>query len=278
MNKRIHSKNELRERKKDYISSLSDLLTQLSGRISVILIHPKYQGNIGAIARLMKNNGLTDLRIVGGPPIENEAIYRAMNGKEILEAATHYDTFEEAAKGFSVVAGTSSSPTYSDRKFLRLPTTPKDFWRTNFPGNKKIALVFGREDDGLRNSEIEACNAFIYIPANPEYPVYNLSHAVSIILYEMMNQLPESSPDIAEAISEENFSLLIENAFELLDLINYPGYKRANAEIMIKKIANRANLTESEFYKIMGIVRYMKYLVQDSQNNEAGKPPQEKGN
>ncbi len=275
MNKRILSKIELKERKKDYLSSLHEQLSSLSSRISVILVHPKYQGNIGAIARLMKNNGLTDLRIVGGPQIENEAIYRAMNGKEILETATHYDSFEEAAKGFTVIAGTSSSPTYSDRKFLRLPTTPQEFWKTNLQGNKKIALAFGREDDGLRNTEIEMCNAFMYIPANPEYPVYNLSHAVSIILYEMLNQLPESSPNIAETISDENFNLLMGNAFELLDFINYPEYKRANAEVMIKKIASRSNLTESEFYKIMGVVRYLKYHLQDSAEEEKDEVPPE---
>ena len=275
MNKRILSKIELKERKKDYLSSLHEQLSSLSARISVILVHPKYQGNIGAIARLMKNNGLTDLRIVGGPQIENEAIYRAMNGKEILETATHYDSFEEAAKGFTVIAGTSSSPTYSDRKFLRLPTTPQEFWKTNLQGNKKIALAFGREDDGLRNTEIEMCNAFMYIPANPEYPVYNLSHAVSIILYEMLNQLPESSPNIAETISDENFNLLMGNAFELLDFINYPEYKRANAEVMIKKIASRSNLTESEFYKIMGVLRYLKYHVQDSAEKERDQVPPE---
>ncbi len=275
MNKRILSKIELKERKKDYLSSLHEQLSSLSSRISVILVHPKYQGNIGAIARLMKNNGLTDLRIVGGPQIENEAIYRAMNGKEILETATHYDSFEEAAKGFTVIAGTSSSPTYSDRKFLRLPTTPQEFWKTNLQGNKKIALAFGREDDGLRNTEIELCNAFMYIPANPEYPVYNLSHAVSIILYEMLNQLPESSPNIAETISDENFNLLMGNAFELLDFINYPEYKRANAEVMIKKIASRSNLTESEFYKIMGVVRYLKYHLQDSAEEEKDEVPPE---
>ena len=267
MKKRILSKIELKERKEDYISSLSEQLSRLSERISVILVHPKYQGNIGAIARLMKNNGLNDLRIVGGPSIENEAIYRAMSGKEILESATHYDSFGEAVKGFSVIAGTSSSPTFSDRKFLRLPVTPQEFWKSHLKGDKKIALVFGREDDGLRNTEIEICNAFMYIPANPDYPVYNLSHAVSIILYEMLNQMPESSPDIAESISEGNFNLLIENVFGILDLIDYPGYKRPNAEVMIKKIASRANITESEFYKIMGMARFLKYLVQDSRKN-----------
>lgn len=275
MNKRILSKIELKERKEDYISSLSEQLSRLSERVSVILVHPKYQGNIGAIARLMKNNGLNDLRIVGGPSIENEAIYRAMSGKEILESATHYDSFEEAVKGFSVIAGTSSSPTFSDRKFLRLPVTPQEFWKSHLKGDKKIALVFGREDDGLRNTEIEICNAFIYIPANPDYPVYNLSHAVSIILYEMLNQMPESSPDIAESISEENFNLLIENVFGILDLIDYPGYKRQNAEVMIKKIASRANITESEFYKIMGMARFLKYLVQDSRKDASDNAKQE---
>ncbi len=267
MNKRIQSKLVLKEKKEEHLKNLSAKLTELSEKVSVILVHPKYQGNIGAIARLMKNSGLTDLRLVSPMEIENEAIYRAMNGREILENATRFDSFEEAIKGFSVVAATSSSPTYSDRKFLRLPVTPETFWNTSLHTARKIALVFGREDDGLRNEEIELCNSFMFIPANPEYPVYNLSHAVSIILYEMIKQLPESDSEIVEPISPENLERLLESAGELMDILKYPGYKRPNADVMIKKIASRAALTESEFYKIMGVLRFLKYMSSGS------KPP-----
>lgn len=268
MNKRVQSKIVLREKKEQYVSDLSLKLASISGKVSVILVHPKYQGNIGAIARLMRNSGLSDLILVSDKPIENEAIYRAMYGKEILENARRFDSLAAAIEDFTVVAATSSSPTYSDRKFLRLPSTPEVFWKTNLNSSDKIALVFGREDDGLRNEEIELCNAFIFIPANPEYPVFNLSHAVSIILYEMIKQLPESNSEIVEPISPENFLLLMNSVSELMDILDYPDYKRPNADIMIKRIASRANLTESEFYKIMGILRFTKYMVSDSKDEE----------
>lgn len=233
-------------------------------RISVILVHPKYQGNIGAIARLMKNAGLTDLRLVSDLNIENEALFRAMNGRELLEKAQRFDSFEDAIKDFSVVAATSSSPTYSDRKFLRLPSNPEDFWKTNLSSGERIALVFGREDDGLRNEEIELCNSFIYIPANPDYPVFNLSHAVSIILYEMLKQLPESKPEMSDPIAPMNLDLLINSFEELLDLTDYPDYRKPNAKVMIRRIASRANITESEFYKMMGILKYFKFTAREN--------------
>lgn len=270
MSKRIQSKVILRQKKAEYLKNLSAKLDEFSEKVSVILVHPKYQGNIGAIARLMKNSGLTDLRLVSSMDIENEAVYRSMSGREILENASRYESLEDAIKGFTVVAATSSSPTYSDRKFLRLPSTPEAFWNTNLHTAKKIALVFGREDDGLRNEEIELCNAFMFIPANPDYPVFNLSHAVSIILYEMVKQIPESDSEIVEPISPENFDLLLQGAEELMDILKYPKYKRPNADVMIKKIASRTKLTESEFFKIMGILRFLKYKASGS------KPPGEK--
>lgn len=265
MSKRIQSKLDLKEKKEEYLRTFSERLGDLSERVSVVLVYPKYQGNIGAVARLMKNCGLKDLRLVSSTEIENEALYRSMNGRDILETATRYENLKDAISDFSVVAATSSSPTYSDRNFLRLPSTPETFWKKTLHSASKIALVFGREDDGLRNEEIELCNAFMFIPANPEYPVFNLSHAVSIILYEMVKQLPESDAGIVEPISPENFDLLLKGAGELMDILNYPKYKRANADVMIKKIAVRANLTESEFFKIMGILRFLKYLTSGSE-------------
>ena len=274
LNKSTPSKVLLKERKENYLSIFSERLSSLSERISVILVGPKYQGNIGAVARLLKNSSLTDLRMVSPPELTDEAYSRAMNGKTLLESAKIYDSLEEAVKDFTIVAATSSAPTYSDRKFLRLPTTPWDFWKLRIDSGERIALVFGREDDGLRNSELELCNAFIYIPANPEYPVFNLSHAVSIILYEMMKQIPESTPHMAEPASPENFSLMIKGFSDVLQMSGYPDYKMVNTQIMLQKIFSRSNLTESEFYRIMGIIRYLKFMRKGSAGNEdkEGKP------
>ena len=227
----------------------------LSERISVVLVEPKYEGNIGAVARLLKNSGLKDLRLVNPPEIGDEGFARSMGGRDLLLLARRFGDLESSVRDFSVVAATSSEKTFSDRKFLRLSMTPWEFWSSNINSNSRIALVFGREDDGLRNAEIEKCNAFIHIPANPEYPVFNLSHAVSIILYEMIRQIPDSTVTIPEPVKPSEMSLLIDRIEEILRLYSYPDYKMENGKIMISRILSRSNLTESEFYKIMGILR-----------------------
>lgn len=257
MSRRIQSKSELRQKKESYLQNFSSRLDDLSKRVCLVLVAPKYQGNIGAVARLMKNSGLTDLRLVNPPEIQDEAYARSMGGKDILMNARIYRDFRESVSDCSVVAATSSEQTLSDRKFLRLPTTPQGFWENYLAGRNSIALVFGREDDGLRNEEIELCNAFIHIPANPKYPVYNLSHAVSILLYEMIRNIPESDPAIPDPIRPDEMTILVERIQETLQKFGYPEYKMENGMVMIKRILGRANLTESEYYKIMGMIRFV---------------------
>ena len=74
-------------------------MLELDKFISVVLVEPKYQGNIGAVARSMANSGISDLRIVK-TPIETEALYRSMHGRYILENAKIFDTLDEAVKDF----------------------------------------------------------------------------------------------------------------------------------------------------------------------------------
>ena len=257
MNQRIQSKQELRAKKDSFIFNFSSGLKALSSRVCVVLVEPKFQGNIGAVARLLRNAGLTDLRLVNPPPLEDEAMARAMGGKDILLSANSFSSLAEAVSDCSTIAATSSEQTLSDRKFLRLSSTPWDFWDIHSHGSARIALVFGREDDGLRNHEIEICNAFIHIPANPDYPVYNLSHAVSIILYEMIKSIPHANPSIPDPAKPDEMRLLESRISQVLEKYGYPSYKMANGMMMIKRILSRSNLTESEFYKIMGMLRFI---------------------
>ncbi|MEM0158205.1 MAG: RNA methyltransferase [Thermoplasmataceae archaeon] len=231
-------------------------MEEISARVSVVLVQPKYQGNIGAVARSMENFGLASLRIVGIEGIDDEAYARSMNGRKILENARFFKEFSEAVSDFQVIAGTSSTYTYDDRKVLRLPLTPQEFWETYLHRPGKIALVFGREDDGLRNNEIEMCNAFVTIPANPKYPVLNLSHAVAIILYELFKTIPGYAPKVREPISPTNFKILMEAFGKLIEASGYPEHKRSKALLSVKRILSRSGLSETEFFKLMGIIKY----------------------
>ena len=261
MKRRTLNKESLQRKRDSYQQIFSETLSELNKKVSVILVAPKYGGNIGAIARLMRNYGLSDLRFVSPPEIGDEAMARAMNGKEILLSARRYDNFGDAMKGFRIVAATSSSITLDDRKFRRLPETPSKFWKRALKTEGNIALVFGREDDGLRNTEIELCNSFIHIPSNPEYPVLNLSHAVSVILYEMIRDLDRRLPVTADPVEEKNMSRLVDSVMELISMTDFPEYKIPNTKVMISRLMARAELTQSEYFKIMGIIRFLRFKL-----------------
>jgi TrmH family RNA methyltransferase len=222
--------------------------------ISVVLVEPKYQGNIGAVARSMANSGINDLRIVK-TPIETEAIYRSMHGRYILENARIFDNFSDAVKDFDIIAGTSDI-SKSGEKFRRVPTGPEDFWQHNGLTGQKVALVFGREDNGLNNDELGMCNFFIKIIGNPEYPVYNLSHAVAIVLYEMIKyNYSGNATIIHDLIDRDKTDTLSGRLEELLVKINYNDSETDTLMNMLGRIIARANITDSEFFKIMGILR-----------------------
>lgn len=232
-----------------------DSLEKLSERISIILVGPKYQGNIGAVARLMKNYGLNDLIIVNFGEFDDDALSRAMNGKEILLGARRFTSFGEAIHGFDIVAGTSSTVSGNYKKFRRIPMTPPEFWDSMSRIKGRIALVFGREDDGLRNEELELCNNFVHIPLNPDYPVLNLSHAVSVILYEMGRNIDVLKPDLMRTANELEIEKLLERVSLVLEKSGYADYRKKNTTVMLRRVIARSGLTDMEFYKIMGIIR-----------------------
>ncbi|HLH85516.1 MAG TPA: RNA methyltransferase [Thermoplasmataceae archaeon] len=241
----------------DYAAELSRSLEEIAKRVAVVLVEPKHQGNIGAVARSMENFGLSSLRIISGETIQDEAFARSMNGRHILEAAEFFDSLSDAVGDFQVIAGTSSTSTTDDRKVLRLPLTPEEFWGKFLPWTGRIALVFGREGDGLHNDEIEICNAFITIPANPRYPVLNLSHAVTVVLYEMFKKIPGYFPNLREPVSPENFQILIRTLDQLVSASGYPVHKHAKAVLTLKRVLSRSQISETEFYKLMGIMKYL---------------------
>jgi tRNA/rRNA methyltransferase len=229
-------------------------MLELDKFISVVLVEPKYQGNIGAVARSMANSGISDLRIIR-TPIETEALYRSMHGRYILENAKIFDTLGEAVKNFDIIAGTSDI-SKSGEKFRRVPTGPEEFWAHNGLTGQKVALVFGREDNGLSYEELGLCNFFIKIIGSPEYPVYNLSHAVAIILYEMIKYNYSGNATIThDIIGREKIDFLMGRMEELLSKIDYTASEIEILMNMLGRIVARSNITESEFFKIMGILR-----------------------
>ncbi|MFG1520211.1 MAG: TrmJ/YjtD family RNA methyltransferase [Thermoplasmataceae archaeon] len=244
---------------------IKDRLSSLSKRVSVVLVEPKYPGNIGAVARVMKNTGLNSLYLLGGAEINDEALIRAVHGRDVLESSRRIESMDAIRDFADYIVGTSSVPTLNRKKFVRIPMNPDDLWKRLLPSGKRIAVLLGREDDGLRTRELEICDFFVYIPANPEYPAYNLSHAAAIILYDLFKQVYDSSIAV-DPIRGQNLERMMDRIADIVALSGYPGHKSRNLIVMIRRILSRADLSETEFFKMMGILKLVKLKM--AQNDE----------
>jgi tRNA/rRNA methyltransferase len=157
----------------------------------VVLVSPKEPGNIGAAARAMKNMGLSRLALVAPRCDVGLAYTLASHARDVIDGATLHDTLYDAVAGHSSVVGTTARP----RKGHLLAGTPREVApRLPQHGN---AVVFGREESGLSNEELDLCTAYITIPTAGEYASLNLAQAVLIVVYELL--LARSAPREAPA-------------------------------------------------------------------------------
>lgn len=217
----------------------------------VVLVGPKYSGNVGLIARLMKNFGYGELRIVGGKPLGHQAWRRAMKGREILDRARIFRDFDEALKDVDYVAGTSGICTENDAHPNRAAITPRRFSKNIGRINGKVALLFGREDFGLLNPELAKCDVLVTIPTAPEYPIMNISHAVAVMLYEL--NLARANPHRPKKASGFEKNVLFKVFHEYVEFIDWPKHKRDKTEILFRRIIGRAVLSKWEFFTMMGL-------------------------
>ena len=150
----------------------------------VVLVGTKISGNIGAVARGMKNMGFERLALAdpAANHLNREAMDRAMEGRSILQEAKVYPGLKEAVSECQRVVGTSGKlrnspvPLIAPRELAeKYSKAPGDQW----------ALVFGPEDTGLKNDDLILCDTLINIPTAPELTSLNISHAVMVVLYEL---------------------------------------------------------------------------------------------
>lgn len=222
-------------------------------RVRVVLINPKIEGNVGAVARAMANFGFKDLWLVNPCEITEEAYKRAKHACGILESARRVTTLDEALKGTSLVVGTSGIVSYGEKHFLRIPITPRDLASKIRDFEGTVALLFGREDLGLLKDELMRCDLLVHIPASKDYPVLNLSHAVAVILYEIYQSCSyNQGPTPASEVEREKLN---EFFMELLKAIDYPEFRRERTGIMFRRLMGRAVPTKWEFYTIMGVLK-----------------------
>lgn len=166
---------------------------QLS-KIRIVLIETSHPGNIGAVARAMKNMGLNQLVLVSPKEFPSQvASARASSACDVLNQATVVGSLDEALVGTTLVVGASARLRKVAWPQLSVRETASLALQTALTG--EVALVFGREDSGLSNAEMDKCHYLAHILTNPSYSSLNLSAAVQIFAYECLMAAPLELPD-----------------------------------------------------------------------------------
>jgi len=220
--------------------------------VIIVLVGPKNEGNVGAVARAMKNFGARRLVLVDPCRIGDEARKRAMHGADILENAVTAKSLDAALRGADLVAGTTGIATASEKRFLRIAVPPKEFAERVAPVDGTVAILFGREDFGLLDGELARCDLLVTIPATPQYPVLNLSHAAAIILYELFSA-KRAKGRLREASGREK-EILHRALAELMRATDYAPHLRARTRIMFRRLVGRAAPSKWEFHALMGVL------------------------
>ncbi|TDO08630.1 MULTISPECIES: RNA methyltransferase [Halomonas] len=155
-------------------------------RIRIVLIGTSHPGNIGATARAMHNMGLSDLALVAPrcAPLTAETVSRASGADHIVHSARRVERLEQAVGDATLVVGASARSRTLPWPMITPRALGERLPEELASPEARVALVLGREDSGLTNSELQRCHAHVHIPANPDFSSLNLAAAVQVLAYE----------------------------------------------------------------------------------------------
>jgi len=227
--------------------------------IRIVLVAPSHAGNIGAVARAMKNMALAQLVLVNPREFPHpEASARASGADDLLRTARVVASLEEALSGCGYVAATTAR----DRdQYFRVVDVRDAAQRVVLEAQRApAAVVFGAERSGLSNAQLEAAHALIRIPASAAYPSLNLAMAVQLVAYELFRARGAAGTDRAPAAAPlataQEMQRLYAHFAAVLEEIDFRDRTESGTHLMsrIRRLLQRAELDENEVHILRGIL------------------------
>jgi len=228
-----------------------------SERLRFVLVGPREPGNVGAACRALKNMGLRRLAIVPGEvPAERllsgEAVWLAKGAEDVLAAARIAPDLDAALEGAGFAVATTA------RQRDRIPHRSLEEvlpLLEGLPEETEVAFLFGREDRGLTNEEVDRCQAVVTIPTAPEHTSLNLAQAVLLVAYELTRPLrrlpgPAASP-LASAEERETLFRQMEELLVEVGYLNPQNPRHILAEL--RRLFERALLTRRDVTLLRGL-------------------------
>lgn len=233
----------------------------------IVLVETSHPGNIGGVARAMKNMTMSELCLVKPKVFPSaDATSRAAGSDDILSSAVVYDSLQEAISDCQIVLGASardrtiSWPELTARECAEKFVTAVE---AKDKSRDKIAIVFGRENSGLKNHELDLCHYLLRIPCNTTYSSLNLAAAVQVVCYELFvasGQQMESTigdKDEESLASARQMELFYEHLQQTLADIGFLHVDKSQSIMRrLRRIYNRVALNTKEVDILRGILRF----------------------
>ena len=228
----------------------------------VILVEPQLGENIGAAARAMANFGLSRLRLVRPRQSWPNAKARMMaaGADRILDGAELYDNLEAATADCSFVLATTARA-HDQAKPVVGPAEAAALMAPRIAAGETVAVLFGRERNGLENDEIALADRIVTLPVNPAFASLNLAQAVVIVAYEWFKlasggRLPFAMPQKSATAPKEQllaFFASLERELEKVEFFRPPD-KRETMQINLRNIFTRMQPTQQDIQTLHGVI------------------------
>jgi TrmH family RNA methyltransferase len=230
----------------------------MSPNIRIVLVAPSHPGNIGAVARAMKNMALEELVLVRPKEFpHSEAVARASGADDILAQARVVDTVAEALGGCGFVAATTSRD--RDQNFRVLDVRDAAERIVAEATRAPAAVLFGAERTGLTNEDLEAAHVLVRIPANQAYSSLNLAMAVQLVSYELFRargaRVVQFHTSVPLATPEEMDRLYVHLA-QVMEEVDFRDRTQSGTHLMarIRRFLQRAELDQNEANILRGLL------------------------
>jgi len=234
--------------------------------LKVILVEPAGTLNIGSVARLCENFGVSELRLVSPKcnHLAQESKKMAVRGLKILEEAQTYDELNSALSDCSRIIATCGRKDHGEIPLIS--NQEALLWAIESRKEEKIALVFGREDRGLSNEELLKANKVISLNTSKKYPSLNLSHAVAIVLHQLSQfidlDITKTNKKISNPANLIKLEDCINDAGSLLLDIGFLMKHTYKAKMMkIKQMLIRGEIKDDEVALIRGIISQARWAI-----------------
>ncbi|HET9473403.1 MAG TPA: RNA methyltransferase [Steroidobacteraceae bacterium] len=229
--------------------------------IRIVLVEPSHPGNVGAVARAMKNMALSELILVRPKAFPHpEATARASGADNVLQGTKVVDSVAAAVSDCGFVAATTSRPRDQNFRALDLHEAAERIFDKSARG--PAAVLFGAERTGLTNEELALAHLLIRIPANPEYPSLNLAMAVQLVAYELFRAagspastrpLSEPAVPLAPGADMERFYAHLQ---QVMDEVDFKDRTTGGTHLMtrLRRLFQRCEMDQNEVNILRGIL------------------------